>query len=141
MRSDVTSVYVDVDFSLGIYKDTDAGDININRVASDGTVLSTLKEVDNENDSGVLTGVTSGNMIRIDVDNDAFDVTNALVTLTFHSGSSSSGAVKARAAIQKEQRPYGPRNGSVVVDPIADTITLTWGPVPLDNTPIPTTTR
>ena len=126
--SDVTSLYVDVDFSLGIYKDTDAGDININRVSSDGTVLSTLKEVDNENDSGVLTGVTAGTMIRIDVDNDAFDVTVALVTLTFHSGSSSSGAVKARATIQKEQRPYAPTNGSVVVDPIADTITLTWGP-------------
>ena len=51
----VTSVYVDVDFSEGIYKDEDAGDINVNRVNSFGTVLSTLA-VDNENDSRDVDG-------------------------------------------------------------------------------------
>ena len=126
--SGVTSVYVDVDFSTGNVKDSDAGDININRVSSSGSVLSTLKEVDNENDSGTLTGVTAGSRIRIDVDSDAFDAGAALVTLTFHSGTSSSGAVKARATVQKEQRPYSPTSGSASVDATADTVSLTWSP-------------
>ena len=66
----VTSVYVDVSFSEGFVKDSDAGDINVNRVNSSGTVLNTLA-VDNENDSGTLTGAAAGSLIRIDVDNDA----------------------------------------------------------------------
>ena len=140
MPSGVTSVYVDVDFSEGSAKDGDAGDINVNRVSSDGTVLSTLA-VDNENDSGVLTGAAAGSMIRIDVDNNAFDFPAALVTLTFHSGSSSSGAVKARATVQKERRPYSPTNGSASVDATADTVTLTWGAGALQENANPTTTR
>ena len=123
----VTSVYVDVDFSEGIYKDEDAGDINVNRVNSSGTVLNTLA-VDNENDSGTLTGAADGSLIRIDVDNDAFDVSLALVTLTFHSGSDATGPEIARATVQKESRPYAPTNGSASVDETDGSVTLPWGP-------------
>ena len=123
----VTGVYVDVDFSEGIYKDSDAGDINVNRVNSSGTVLSTLA-VDNENDSGTLTGAADGSLIRIDVDNDAFDVSLALVTLTFHSGSDTTGPEIARATVQKESRPYAPTNGSGSVDATNGSVTLSWGP-------------
>ena len=123
----VTSVYVDVDFSEGIYKDEDAGDINVNRVNSFGTVLSTLA-VDNENDSRTWTGAVDGSLIRIDVDNDAFDVSLALVTLTFHSGSDTTGPEIARATVQKESRPYAPTNGSASVDETNGSVTLSWGP-------------
>ena len=123
----VTSVYVDVDFSEGIYKDEDAGDINVNRVNSFGTVLSTLA-VDNEDDSRTWTGAADGSLIRIDVDNDAFDVSLALVTLTFHSGSDTTGPEIARATVQKESRPYAPTNGSASVDETNGSVTLSWGP-------------
>ena len=123
----VTGVYVHVDFSEGIFKDSDSGDININRVNSSGTVLSTLA-VDNENDSGTLPGATAGSLVRIDVDNDAFDVSLALVTLTFHSGSDATGPVKARATVQKESRPYAPTNGSASVVATDGSVTLSWGP-------------
>ena len=103
-----------------------SGDINVHRVDSSGMVLSKLA-VDNENDRGTLTGATAGSRIRIDVDDDAFDAGYALVTLTFHSGSNSSGTEIARATVQKEKRPYAPRNGSASVDPVANTVTLTWG--------------
>ena len=123
----VTSVYVDVDFSEGIYKDSDAGDINVNRVNSFGTVLSTLA-VENEDDSRTWTGAVDGSLIRIDVDNDAFDVSRALVTLTFHSGSDTTGPEIARATVQKESRPYAPTNGSASVDETNGSVTLSWGP-------------
>ena len=118
---------MDVNFSSGYVKDSDSGDINVNRVDSSGEVLSTLA-VDNENDRGTLTGATAGSRIRIDVDNDAFDAGYALVTLTFHSGSNSNGTEIARATVQKERRPYAPSNGSASVDPVANTVTLTWDP-------------
>ncbi len=123
----VTSVYVDVSFSQGYVKNSDAGDININRVNSSGTVLSTLA-VDNENDSGTLTGSAAGSLIRIDVDSDAFDDSLALVTLTFHSGSNATGLEIARATVQKESRPYAPTNGSSSVNETAGSVTLSWGP-------------
>ena len=129
VQTGVTSIYVDVDFSKGIYKDTglDVGNININRVNSSGTVLSTL-EVDNENDSGILTGAKAGSLVRVDVDNNAFDASLALVTLTFHSGSDETGPEIAKATVQKESRPYSPTSGSATVDKAADSVTLTWSP-------------
>ena len=123
----VTGVYVHVDFSEGIFKDSDSGDINVNRVNSSGTVLSTLA-VDNENDSGTLPGATAGSLVRIDVDNDAFDVSLALVTLTFHSGSDATGLEIAKATVQKESRPYVPTNGSASVVATDGSVTLSWGP-------------
>ena len=125
----VSRVYVDVDFSKGAHKDAnpDVGDININSVNSSGTVLSTLLEVDNENDSVTLTGV-AGSRIRIDVDNNAFDASLALVTLTFHSGSSTTGPEIAKATVQKESRPYSPTGGTATVDKAADSLTLSWKP-------------
>ena len=129
--AEVTSVYVDVSFSSGYVKDTGAGDIEINRVDSSDTVLSTL-EVDNENDSGTLTGAAAGSLIRIDVENDAFDTSYALVTLTFHSGSDDTGPELARATVQKESRPYSPTAPSTgtswSVDDAAGSVTLSWGP-------------
>ena len=129
--AEVTSVYVDVSFSSGYVKDTGAGDIEINRVDSSDTVLSTL-EVDNENDSGTLTDAAAGSLIRIDVENDAFDTSYALVTLTFHSGSDDTGPELARATVQKESRPYSPTAPSTgtswSVDDAAGSVTLSWGP-------------
>ncbi len=129
--AEVTSVYVDVSFSSGFVKDTGAGDIEINRVDSSDTVLSTL-EVDNENDSGTLMGAAAGSLIRIDVENDAFDTSYALVTLTFHSGSDDTGPELARATVQKESRPYSPTAPSTgtswSVDDAAGSVTLSWGP-------------
>ena len=126
---DAASVYVDVDFSIGVYKDTSAGVINVHRVNSSGTVLDTL-EVDNEDDSKSLSdiNVVAGSLIRIDVDNDAFDANIALVTLTFHSGSGTSGDVIATATVQKEARPSMPLRGNppVDVDQTTGSITLKW---------------
>ena len=126
-----TSVYVDVDFSTGYVKDTGSGYININRVNSFGTTLST-KAIDRESDRGVVTGVVAGSLIRIDVDKDAFDSGAALVTLTFHSGSDATGREIARATVQKESRPYmpvAPSSGTPwSVDETVGSVTLSWGP-------------
>ena len=117
---------IHVDFSEGNVKDSDAGDINVNRVNSFGTVLSTLA-VDNETDSGTWTGAAAGSLVRVDVDNDAFDASVAFVTLTFHSGSDTTGPEIARAIVQKESRPYAPTNGSGSVDATNGSVTLSWG--------------
>lgn len=121
----VTGVYVDVDFSIGSAKDGNSGDIDIHLVDSKGVVQST-KAVDRERNSGVVTGAKAGSLVRIDVDNSAFDSSAALVTLTFHSGSDETGTEIAKAKVQKESRPYSPVSGSATVDKVADSVTLKW---------------
>ena len=59
-----TAVYLNVDFTVGNAKDTNAGLINIHRVDSGGTVLGTHTVFD-EYDSGVLDGVTGGSRLWI----------------------------------------------------------------------------
>ena len=120
-----TDVYLDVNFSIGIFKDTGAGDINVQRVNSHGTVLST-HTVHRESDSGELENVDANSTIRIDVDNDAFDLSLALVTLTFHSGTDDTGPVIAQATVQKEAQPYPPNTGSASYNQTNNTLTLTW---------------
>ena len=63
-------------------------------------------------------------------DNDAFDASVAFVTLTFHSGSDTTGPEIARATVQKESRPYAPTNGSGSVDATNGSVTLSWGIIP-----------
>ena len=55
------------------------------------------------------------------------DITAGLMTLVFHSGSST-GREIARATVQKESRPYSPRNGTASVNETAGSVTLSWGP-------------
>ena len=123
----MTSVYVDVDFSSGHVRGGGAGVINITSVNLSSIVQSTLA-VDNEDDSRTLSGTAAGSLVTIDVDSDAFDAGYALVTLTFHSGSNSSGTEIARATVQKESRPYPPTNGSASVNATSGSVTLSWGP-------------
>lgn len=124
-----TAVYLNVDFTVGNAKDTNAGLINIHRLDSGGTVLSTHTVFD-EYDLGVLGGVTGGSRLRIEADNDAFDVSRTLVVLTFHSGRTSAGNKIATATVQKQARPYAPANGSAEVNPDNGTIKLSWVPGP-----------
>ena len=123
--ANTAAVYLDVDFNPGIFKDPGAGDINVHRIDSNGSILST-HTVHQESDRGSLTGVTNGSRVRIDVDNDAFDVSLALVTLTFHSGLSVAGAEIATATVQKEAQPYPPNTGSASYNQTNNTLTLTW---------------
>lgn len=122
----ITRLYLDVDFSIGDNKDP-SGDILIQRVDTSNNVLETYA-VDNENDSGSLsTNFKGGSRVRIEIEDDAFDTHAALVTLTFHSGTSISGAELAVGKVQKEQRPFAPRNGSSSVNHTGTgTVTLTW---------------
>ena len=122
----VSRLYLDVDYAVGSNKDP-SGDILIQRVNSSNTVLET-HAVDSENDSGSLpTNFTKGERIRIEIENDAFDTHASAVALTFHSGTSVSGAEIAVANVQKEQRPFAPRNGSSTVNHTGTgTVTLTW---------------
>lgn len=87
----VSSVYVDVNYATGQNKDL-AGNINVRRLSTSNTVLST-KVVDDERDSDVMDGATGNSRIRIDVDKDAFDTQFSSVTLRFHSGNSTSGTL------------------------------------------------
>ena len=122
----VSRLYLDVDYAVGENKDP-SGDILIQRVNSSNTVLETYA-VDNENDSGALSSnFTAGARIRIEIENDAFDTHASAVTLTFHSGTSVSAPEVAVGNVQKEQRPFAPRNGSATVDSSGNgTVTLTW---------------
>ena len=100
----VSAVYLDVDFSSGTSLDAGTGNIRVERVNSSNVVQET-HIVEEEGDSGELTRVTAGTRIRIRVDNDAFDSAEALVTLTFHSGSAAGGHVVARARVQTTAEP------------------------------------
>ena len=115
---EVTSVYLQVAFSAGATGAIGPGDINIQRVGAGGTVLST-HAVDGEGDSGVLSGVTAGSRVRIDVDSDAYDAQAALVTLTFHSGSGASGNEIANATVQTGAEPPPPPVFQFMPSPLA----------------------
>ena len=121
----VTGVYVDVEFSSGTSKETSAGGIHVNRVDSAGMVQGTLDIVEADDD-GAVPGAVSGSLIRVAVDPNSFDAEFALVTLTFHAGTDTTGDVLARARIQKEARPYPPHSGTATVDEVAGTVTLGW---------------
>ena len=119
----VDSPYLDVDFSAGSAKDSQAGDVRIiwfDTNFNEGTLL-----VDAEGDSGPLP-LPTGSLIMLHVEVDAFDASAATVTLNFHSGSDNSGPLLATATIQKEARPADPVTGGSSTDTAADTVTLTW---------------
>ena len=114
--SQVTGVYLGVDFSTGTSLDSDSGDIRIQRLhaTNDDIVLNTHL-VDVESDAGTLTNVTGGSRIRIVVDSDVHDSSRALVKLNFHSGSSVDGPVMGLAEVQTEAKGEGDRPGSITL--------------------------
>jgi len=126
VQNGVSSVYMDVDYAVGSRKDSSGG-INVQVLNSSNRVTSTVV-VDNENDSGTLSGVSAGSRIRVMLENDAWDQHASLVTLTFHSGSSDSAPVIARATLQKERELSRPEeNGSPTIENTrSGAVTLHW---------------
>ena len=125
----VSDIYLSVVFSSGQLKESNAGNININRIDSNGNIVG-IYEVDNQNDSTELAQVTTwaGERVLIDVDNDAFDYAAALVDLTFHAGIDVNGPRIAVAKVQKQKRPSAPRAGTYIVQ--GNNLTLRWNQGP-----------
>ena len=137
--SRANGVYLDVDFAEGAAKNTAVGKIHVDVLDANDVVLST-REVDAEEDSISLTqrlGVSTGSRLRVTVNNNAFDLSYSLVTLTFHSGIDGTGLALAQATVQKERQPSTPPTGSSTVDRAAGSVTLNWeaGPARLGARP------
>ena len=106
---EVTSVYLQVAFSAGATGAIGPGDINIQRIRRVGSTVSVLRtyEVDDQNDDGILDGVTAGSLVRIAAGADAFHAQAADVTLAFRSGAAN-GPVIARGSVDTQARPSAP---------------------------------
>ena len=89
--------------------------------------------MDNEADDALLTGVTAGSMVQVQVDEDAFHAGTPEVSLKFHDGTDSTGDVIARVVVEIEDKPSTPHTGSAVVDGFADTVALRWAAGPKGN--------
>ena len=123
----MSSVYLQATFSAGGTVSLTLGDIDVQRISRDGSTVMVLSQhmVENQNDDGVLSGVTAGSMVRIAVDSDAFHTQAPDVTLTFHSGSAI-GLVIAQGSVDTQAQPSVPTSGASTVDQGADTVTLEW---------------
>ena len=108
--------------------ETVLGYINVNRINQAGNFVTVLgtHQVDNQADDVLLTNVTAGSMVRIQVDEDAFHAGTPEVSLKFHDGTDSTGDVIARVVVEIEDKPSTPQTGSAVVDGFADTVGLAW---------------
>ena len=89
--------------------------------------------MDNEADDALLTNVTAGSMVQVQVDEDAFHAGTPEVSLQFHDGTDSTGNVIARVVVEIEDKPSTPHTGSAVVDGFADTVALRWAAGPKGN--------
>ena len=133
--SSVTDVYLDVTFSPSSGADIAPGYINVNRINQAGNSVTVLgaHQVDNEADDALLTGITAGSMVQVQVDEDAFHAGTPEVRLKFHDGTDSTGDVIAQVVVEIEDKPSTPQTGSATVDGFADTVTLGWAAGPKGN--------
>ena len=130
----ITEVYLDVSYSTPASADIGPGIITINRVVAPDQVES-VHEVTGASSDGVLkyqgtggtnTNVQAGDVLQVQVNKDAFDLNHPLVTLTFHSGSGTTGLALADATVQKETQPAKPTGGTATVDRAGDSVTFNW---------------